>query len=102
MQKLYVLAFSVQLQNRVGKLVASRKIKIRRMDRCSCILHCLCVCVGDTRGTGCRPMSPELYHAAGFRGSVPAVTHGIFSDTKVDVMLFVVSLMFLLLFMGNF
>ncbi|XP_020282567.1 uncharacterized protein LOC109854151 [Pseudomyrmex gracilis] len=91
---------SVQLENRIGELVASRRIKIRKMDRCSCVLHCLCVCVGDTRGTDCRPISPELYHAAGFRGPVPPATHGIFSDTKVDVMLFVVSLMFLLLFMG--
>ncbi|XP_067205787.1 uncharacterized protein [Linepithema humile] len=92
---------SVQLLNRlVNEPVATRKIKIRKMDRCSCMLQCLCVCVGDTRGTGCRPMSQELYHAAGFRGPVPAVSRDIFSDTTIDVLLFIVSLILLLLFMG--
>lgn len=93
--------FPVQLLNRLGEPVATRRIKIRKMDRCSCILQCLCVCVGDTRGTGCRPMSPALYHAAGFRGPVPAVSRDIFSDTTVDVLLFIVSLILLLLFMGK-
>ncbi|KAL6255944.1 hypothetical protein P5V15_013181 [Pogonomyrmex californicus] len=89
---------SVQLLNRLGELVATRRIKIRKMDRCSCMLHCLCVCVSDARGIDCRPMSLELYHAAGFRGSIPAASHRIFET--VNILLFVVSSMLLLIFMG--
>lgn len=98
--KVVAVAFPVQLLNRLGEPVATRRIKIRKMDRCSCMLQCLCVCVGDTRGTDCRPMSPELYHAAGFRGPVPATSRDIFSDTTVDVLLFIVSLILLLFFIG--
>ncbi|XP_018345322.1 PREDICTED: uncharacterized protein LOC108750405 [Trachymyrmex septentrionalis] len=90
---------SVQLLNRLGGLVATRRIKVRKMDHCSCVLHCLCVCVGDARGTGCKPMSPELYHAAGFRGPVPAASHKIFVVT-VDILFFIVLSILLLLFMG--
>ncbi|KYQ55820.1 hypothetical protein ALC60_05319 [Trachymyrmex zeteki] len=90
---------SVQLLNRLGGLLATRRIKVRKMDHCSCMLHCLCVCVGDARSTGCRPMSPELYHAAGFRGPVPAASRKIFV-VIVDILFFIVLLILLLLFMG--
>ena len=80
--------------------MATRRIKVRKMDHCSCVLHCLCVCVGDARGTGCKPMSPELYHAAGFRGPVPAASHKIFVVT-VDILFFIVLSILLLLFMGQ-
>ncbi|XP_071644479.1 uncharacterized protein [Temnothorax longispinosus] len=90
-------AFPVQLLNRLGELVATRRIKIRKMDRCSCMLHCLCVCMGDARG--CKPMSPELYHAAGFRGPVPTASSEVFAKI-VDVLFFVISSILLLLFMG--
>lgn len=98
--KRWAVTFAVQLLNRLGGLVATRRIKIRKMDRCSCMLHCLCVCVGDSRGTGCRPMSLDLYHAAGFRGPVPAASREIFAKT-VDVLFFIVSSILLLLFMGQ-
>lgn len=83
--------------------MATRRIKIRKMDRCSCVSHCSCVCVGDASGTGCRPMSLKLYRAAGFRGAVPTVPpkRGFFSNVTVDVLLFVVSLILLLLLMGE-
>lgn len=90
----------VQLLNRLGEMVATRKIKIRKMDRCFCTLYCLCVCVGDARGTGCQPMPLELYHAAGFRGPVPLHHRQIFSDIFLDVMFFIVSLILLLFLMG--
>ncbi|XP_011051868.1 PREDICTED: uncharacterized protein LOC105144587 [Acromyrmex echinatior] len=89
---------SVQLLNRLGGLVATRRIKVRKMDHCSCVLHCLCVCVGDARGITCKPMSPELYHAAGFRGPVPA-SHKIFVVT-VDILFFIVLSVLLLVFVG--
>lgn len=93
--------FPVQLLNRLGGLVATRRIKIRKMDRCSCILHCLCVCVSDAYGTSCRPMSPELYHAAGFCGPVPTTSREIFAET-VDVLFFITSSILLLVFMGQY
>lgn len=94
--------FSVQLLNRLGVLVATRRIKIRKMDRCSCTLHCLCVCLGDARGTRCRPMTLELYHAAGFRGPVPVptVSHEIFAKI-VAILFYIISSILLLFFMGQ-
>ncbi|XP_029174383.1 hapless 2 [Nylanderia fulva] len=90
---------SVQLLNRLGEPVATRQIKVRKMDRCFCALHCLCVCVGDARGTSCQPMSLELYHAAGFRGPVPHHRQ-IISDVILNVIFFIVSLILLLLLIG--
>lgn len=97
------VAFLVQLLNRHGVPVASRRIRIRKMDRCSCVSYCSCACVGDANGTGCQPMSPELYHDAGFRGAVPAIPpeRGIFSNVAVDILLFFVSLILLLFIMGE-
>lgn len=80
--------------------MATRRIKIRKMDRCSCVLHCLCVCVGDAHGTRCTPMSLELYHAAGFRGSVPTAFRKIFAES-IDILFFIISSILLLLFMGQ-
>ncbi|XP_014485504.1 PREDICTED: uncharacterized protein LOC106750014 [Dinoponera quadriceps] len=93
------VAFPVQLLNRHGEPVATRRIRIRKMDRCSCVSRCSCV--GD-RSTDCRPMSPELYHATGFRGAVPLTPprRGIFSNLTVDVLFFLISLILLLFFMG--
>ncbi|XP_036143788.1 uncharacterized protein LOC118645932 isoform X2 [Monomorium pharaonis] len=69
------------------------------MDRCTCMLHCLCVCESEARVTDCRPMSPELYRAAGFRGPVPAATREIFTKT-MNILCFIVSSILLLLFIG--
>ncbi|XP_043524238.1 uncharacterized protein LOC122536160 [Frieseomelitta varia] len=41
------------------------------MDRCSCVGHCECSCLSDSREEErCQPMSKEHYQAAGFQGPV--------------------------------
>lgn len=56
------------------ELVATRRIRVQRHDRCLCQWHCLCACIGSLHGLACVPMSAEHYHAAGFQGSLPVVT----------------------------
>lgn len=65
---------SVEAFNGRDELVAVRRIRIQKFDRCICTWHCLCACLGSAEGLKCRPMSLEHYHAAGFQGSLPIAT----------------------------
>lgn len=65
---------SMELLNEKQELVATRRIRVQRHDRCICQWHCLCACTGSVRGLSCEPMSLEHYHASGFQGSLPVVT----------------------------
>ncbi|XP_075223850.1 uncharacterized protein LOC142325705 [Lycorma delicatula] len=66
---------SIELLNEKRELVATRRIRVQRQDRCLCQWHCLCACIGSVDGLRCIPMSAEHYHAAGFQGSLPVVTY---------------------------
>lgn len=65
---------SVEVLNCKKELVALRRIRIQKSDRCICTWHCLCACLGSIEGLKCRPMSLEHYHAAGFQGALPVTT----------------------------
>lgn len=65
---------SVEALNGKDELVAVRRIRIQKFDRCICTWHCLCSCLGSLEGLKCRPMSLDHYHAAGFQGALPIAT----------------------------
>ncbi|KAI4467072.1 protein hapless 2 [Holotrichia oblita] len=66
---------SVEALNAQGELVALRRIKIQKSDRCICTWHCLCACIGSSTGLKCVPMKIDHYHAAGFKGGMPVSTY---------------------------
>lgn len=60
---------SVILLSRYDEPVAWREIKVRKMDRCSCVGHCKCSCLSDTHDKkDCRPVSKGHYQTTGFPG----------------------------------
>jgi len=65
---------TVEVQNSIGEIVARRRMKFQHLDRCICMWHCLCACLGSSAGLNCSPMSVEHYHAAGFLGDLPYKT----------------------------
>ncbi|KAL2724081.1 MATH and LRR domain-containing protein PFE0570w-like [Vespula squamosa] len=91
---------TVEVLDRLGKTVATRRMKVRRMDRCFCVWHCLCACVAVA--DGCRPMSTTNYHAAGFQSPVPNVPmrSSSFDGSFFDIILLLLSILALFLFMG--
>ncbi|RZF47472.1 hypothetical protein LSTR_LSTR007399 [Laodelphax striatellus] len=62
---------SIDVLNDNHDIVATRRIRIQRYDRCFCLFHCLCACIASSKGLSCDQMSIEHYHAAGFLGSLP-------------------------------
>ncbi|XP_046592389.1 hapless 2 [Neodiprion lecontei] len=93
---------SVEVINHHGELVAMRRIRVQKMDRCFCVWHCLCACVGSVAGLGCQPMSTEHYHAAGFQGPVPvpSMESSVLANTIKDVLILSALLVLLLLILG--
>ncbi|GJQ83201.1 hypothetical protein Trydic_g18227 [Trypoxylus dichotomus] len=94
---------SVEVLNTIGELVALRRIKIQKLDRCICTWHCLCACIGSAKGLKCIPMSLDHYHAAGFKGGLPVISHvdhvTLASDVTnliIFVTIFVIFLLFTL------
>lgn len=84
---------SVEVLNHKKELVALRRIRIQKSDRCICTWHCLCACVGSIEGLKCRPMSLEHYHAAGFQGSLPVVTTVVqytFLDDALSLLAYII------------
>uniref|UniRef100_T1HSQ3 HAP2-GCS1 domain-containing protein n=1 Tax=Rhodnius prolixus TaxID=13249 RepID=T1HSQ3_RHOPR len=65
---------SIELMNKKKELVATRRIRVQHYDRCICMWHCLCACIGSISGLKCEHMSLEHYHAAGFFGAMPIDT----------------------------
>ena len=93
----------VEVVNHRGEIVAMRRIRVQRMDRCFCVWHCLCACIGSLGGMRCQPMSPKHYYAAGFQGSVPVVTKdtSIVMNTVEEVFMLSVFLIVFLLLLGS-
>ncbi|CAL7951054.1 unnamed protein product [Xylocopa violacea] len=94
---------TVVLLDRHGESVARRGIKVQRMEHCCCVRHCACTCTANARdGLNCRPMLLEHYHAAGFRGPLPAksVKPPFWSTVVTIVSLVITVLLLLLLFLG--
>ncbi|KAG5864091.1 hypothetical protein JTB14_015685 [Gonioctena quinquepunctata] len=95
---------SLQVLNEKQQLIAMRKIRMQRGDRCICIWHCACTCLIVDEGLKCRALSLGNYHAAGFQGSLPIPLHIVqytFLDDMISMMLYVLLfLCFTLLLMG--
>nr|XP_023030219.1 hapless 2 [Leptinotarsa decemlineata] len=95
---------SLQVLNEKQELIALRKIRMEREDRCICIWHCACACFLADEGLKCKALSLENYHAAGFQGGLPLPIHVIqytFLDDMISMMLYILLfLCFTLLLMG--
>lgn len=99
----FLSSSAVVLLNRNDEPAAQRQIKVRKMDRCSCVGHCECSCLSDSRNEErCQPMSKKHYQAAGFQGPVltkrvQPLTWPTDVVTIVCLVLFTLLLFFLLL-----
>ncbi|KAK9737387.1 Male gamete fusion factor [Popillia japonica] len=95
---------SVEVANTAGELVALRRIKIQKLDRCICTWHCLCACIGSASGLKCSPMKLDHYHAAGFKGGLPIVTrinHVTLTSDVCHLLMFIgIFVVFLLFILG--
>lgn len=97
-----LLRCSVEVMNAMGQVVALRRIKIAKSDRCICIWHCLCACVSSLGGLKCRSMPLEHYHAAGFQGGLPVPTyiiHNSYFDDMITMLFYVLIFVLLTLFL---
>lgn len=77
---------TVEALNDKSEVIAVRRIRIVKNDRCICSWHCYCACL-KTTGLGCKLISLEHYKAAGFIGSMPRTTTMIQKD-NLDRVLF--------------
>ncbi|XP_018331671.1 hapless 2 isoform X2 [Agrilus planipennis] len=77
---------SVEVLNSRKELLALRRIRIQKNDRCLCTWHCLCACMGSPEGLACIPMSVSHYHAAGFLGSLPIDSYVVEYTVLDDVL----------------
>ncbi|KAJ4435146.1 hypothetical protein ANN_23722 [Periplaneta americana] len=96
---------SVELVNWKEQLVATRRIRLRQKERCLCVWHCLCACIGAGVGNDlrCEPMSAEHYNAAGFQGSLPTTTTTttyIADNIFLSVVCFMIILLLILILLG--
>lgn len=95
---------SVEALNANEELVALRRVKIQKADRCICTWHCFCACIGSSDGLKCRPMSIEQYHASGFQGSLPVATsimeNKVVSDILEMLTFILIFMLLTLLFLG--
>ncbi|XP_069672028.1 uncharacterized protein [Periplaneta americana] len=96
---------SVELVNWKEQLVATRRIRLRQKERCLCVWHCLCACIGAGVGNDlrCEPMSAEHYNAAGFQGSLPTTTTTttyIADNIFLSVLCFMIILFLILILLG--
>ncbi|KAL3287603.1 hypothetical protein HHI36_002073 [Cryptolaemus montrouzieri] len=62
---------SVEAKNIKNELLAFRRIRFQRSDRCICIWHCVCTCLEADGGLKCQPLPFDHYNAAGFHGGLP-------------------------------
>ncbi|CAG9860558.1 unnamed protein product [Phyllotreta striolata] len=95
---------SLQVLNVKQELIALRKIRLQRKDRCVCAWHCSCACYSADLGLKCKPLSLEAYHVAGFQGGEPAalrVVEYTFWDDMIAMFLYAfVTVCLTLLVMG--
>ncbi|XP_048518047.1 uncharacterized protein LOC109537197 isoform X2 [Dendroctonus ponderosae] len=84
---------SLEVFNMKQQLVAVRRIRFQKSDRCICVWYCQCVCFSADYVLKCTPMEIEQYHAAGFQGGMPITTQVVnysFFDDSLSVMLHIV------------
>lgn len=95
---------TMQVTNQKEELIASRKIRLHKQDRCICIWYCTCKCFVADEGLKCIPFSLEEYYAAGFQGGLPVPTRIVqhtFLDDMISLMLHIfLYLIITLLVMG--
>lgn len=88
-----ILHCSVEVLNTDKQLLALRRIKLQKSDRCICIWYCACACIGTLNGLKCNPLSLEHYHAAGFQGGLPIPTtliHNTHLDELISLVFYVI------------
>ncbi|KAF7267287.1 hypothetical protein GWI33_019476 [Rhynchophorus ferrugineus] len=95
---------SLEVLNLKNQLVAVRRIRFRRMDRCVCSWYCQCSCWATDYGLSCTPLEIDQFHSAGYQGGMPVpfqvVDHSTYDDT-VSIILHIVLLFCLTLwYMG--
>lgn len=89
---------SVEALNAQDELVALRRIRVQKMDRCICTWHCLCACIGSSSGLKCIPMKLDHYHAAGFKGGLPIISYIPRDDIAGDVYRLIIFILLFILF----
>lgn len=62
---------SIEAKNIKNELLAFRRIRFQKNDRCLCIWHCVCTCIETDGGLQCQPLPFDHYNAAGFHGGLP-------------------------------
>ncbi|XP_050296866.1 hapless 2 [Anthonomus grandis grandis] len=92
---------SLEVFNLKQQLIAVRRTRFERRDRCICVWHCRCSCFRTDQALKCDPLEIEQYHAAGFQGGMPiptqVVNYSAFDDT-ISVILHIVLYFCLTLF----
>lgn len=95
---------TMQVINEKEELIASRKIRVYKQDRCICTWYCACGCFVADGGLKCKPFPLEEYYAAGFQGGLPVPSHIVqhtFIDDMISLMLHIfMFLIITLLVMG--
>ncbi|GLV39649.1 hypothetical protein CBL_08284 [Carabus blaptoides fortunei] len=76
---------SIEALDVKNEIVAVRRIRIIKGDRCICSWHCLCACL-ETTGLGCVPLAMDHYRAAGFIGSMPLTSNMIQAGSLQNVL----------------
>ncbi|KAL3287602.1 hypothetical protein HHI36_002072 [Cryptolaemus montrouzieri] len=75
---------SVDVKNYRHDVLAFRRIRFQRSDRCICIWHCCCTCLETDKGLKCHPLPIDHYNAAGFYGGLPMASKYIMSTSFVE------------------
>ncbi|XP_066157617.1 hapless 2 isoform X2 [Euwallacea fornicatus] len=65
---------SLEVLNLKQQLVAARRIRFTKEDRCFCLWYCQCSCFSSDYRWRCIPFEIEEYYAAGFQGGMPIPT----------------------------
>ncbi|XP_066249518.1 hapless 2 [Euwallacea similis] len=76
---------SLEVFNLKQQLIAVRRIRFVKEDRCICVWYCQCSCFSSDYRLRCIPFEIEEYYAAGFQGGMPVPTqvvkYSAFDDT---------------------
>ncbi|XP_030760194.1 hapless 2-like [Sitophilus oryzae] len=84
---------SLEVLNLKQQLIALRRVRFQRRDRCVCAWYCQCTCHDTDYGAKCSKLGIEQYHAAGYQGGMPIPSQIIdFSayDDTVSIFLYVI------------
>ncbi|XP_047523485.1 uncharacterized protein LOC125061892 [Pieris napi] len=94
---------SIALLNGDGVAVATRDVAIKKNDRCFCVWHCDCVCLGDDPKLICRDMSDVDVLAAGFsphEGKRRVRSTCYPDDVTINMFIIVIGVLLLLFMFG--